>query len=141
MTTRRDFIKDTLAGITIVGFMPSILMSCSEESTTGSNTKTVTVDVTSLDADGKALRSTLPNGTPIMVVRRPSLKFVTLELICTHEGCSGDSLALVAPGLQCQCHGSRYDLDGNVTGGPAARDLKTYTTTYDSVKNEVTIQY
>lgn len=141
MTTRRDFIKDTLAGITIIGFVPSVLVSCSEDSSTGSNTKTVTVDVISLDAEGKALRSTLPNGVPVLIVRRPSTKFVTLELICTHQQCKGDSLALVAPGLQCQCHGSRYDLDGKVTGGPAVEDLATYTTTYDSVKNEVTIQY
>jgi cytochrome b6-f complex iron-sulfur subunit len=139
MTTRRDFLKDALAGITVVGFMPSILISCSDS--TGPDHGTITVNVASLDAEGKALRSQLPNGTPIMIVRRPSTTFVTLELICQHERCQGDRLKLEGQIIECNCHGSQYDLDGHVTKGPSTKNLVTYTTTYYAAKNEVSIEY
>lgn len=47
--------------------------------------------------------------------------FHALSLVCTHLSCaveanSGD--------FACPCHGSRYDLRGNVTNGPAASPLQ-----------------
>lgn len=146
MTTRRDFLKDMLAGITVVGFVPGVLVSCSDSTGSDNNnnqTNTFVVSVALLDAEGKALRSELPDSakTPIMVVRRASNTYVTLELICTHQGCKGPSLELSGQTITCGCHGSQYDLDGRVTRGPAPRDLDTYKTTYDSAKNEVTIEY
>jgi len=41
---------------------------------------------------------------------------------CTHRGCIVD-LAPDAKSWECPCHGSRYDLDGHVTGGPAEKPL------------------
>jgi len=137
MNTRRDFLKDVLAGITIVGFMPGILTSCGSDDGSG----TITVDVSSLDAEGKGLRSTLPDGTPIMVIRRPSNVYVTVQLICTHQGCKGTNLAITGQKIQCGCHGSEYDLNGKVTKGPATADLKSYATSFDAAKNEVTITF
>jgi cytochrome b6-f complex iron-sulfur subunit len=46
-----------------------------------------------------------------------------ISAICTHLGC------IVHPaefGFQCPCHGSQYDQDGNVTGGPAPRPLEWF---------------
>ncbi|MDP8244370.1 MAG: Rieske 2Fe-2S domain-containing protein [Candidatus Hinthialibacter antarcticus] len=43
-----------------------------------------------------------------------------MSLICTHLGC------IVQPSTQgfvCPCHGSKFDRDGNVKGGPAPRPL------------------
>lgn len=43
-----------------------------------------------------------------------------MSLVCTHLGC------IVQPSTQgfvCPCHGSRFDPDGKVTGGPAPRPL------------------
>jgi cytochrome b6-f complex iron-sulfur subunit len=45
-----------------------------------------------------------------------------LSAVCTHLGCitrfHADERAIA-----CPCHGSRYDLEGNVTQGPAPRSL------------------
>jgi len=43
-----------------------------------------------------------------------------MSLICTHLGCV---VAETPEGFHCPCHGSRFDLDGNVLGGPAPRAL------------------
>ncbi|HET6846280.1 MAG TPA: Rieske (2Fe-2S) protein, partial [Anaerolineales bacterium] len=56
---------------------------------------------------------------PAVVVRDQS-GFTALSLQCTHLGCTVED----AKGdFECPCHGSRYDSDGNVTRGPAARPL------------------
>jgi cytochrome b6-f complex iron-sulfur subunit len=141
MSTRRDFLKDALAGITVIGFMPSVLVSCSDNVTSPEQHGTITVDVAALDVEGKALRSSLPTGIQILIVRRPSNTYVTLQLICQHQGCSGDQLILQGQIIHCTCHESEYDFDGKVTQGPATKNLVTYATTYDAAKNEVTIEY
>ncbi len=44
-----------------------------------------------------------------------------ISLVCTHLGC------IVSPndyGYHCPCHGSRFDHQGHVLGGPAPRPLK-----------------
>ena len=43
-----------------------------------------------------------------------------LSLVCTHLGCT---LSLTDQGLACPCHGSLFDLKGNVVKGPAERPL------------------
>ena len=45
-----------------------------------------------------------------------------MSLVCTHLGCIvGES---PAGGFLCPCHGSRFDEEGKVTGGPAPRPLR-----------------
>ncbi len=39
---------------------------------------------------------------------------------CTHAGCA---LALKNGGIECPCHGSRFELDGAVERGPATEPL------------------
>jgi cytochrome b6-f complex iron-sulfur subunit len=47
--------------------------------------------------------------------------FLAISLICTHLGCTVESKP---EGLVCPCHGSRFDLNGKVTHGPASQPLK-----------------
>ncbi len=55
------------------------------------------------------------------VIRHSSDGFIALSLVCTHLGCTVEE----APGgFQCPCHGSRYDTQGSVTRGPAAKPLR-----------------
>jgi cytochrome b6-f complex iron-sulfur subunit len=42
---------------------------------------------------------------------------------CTHLGCV---VATTETGFACPCHGSRFDSDGSVLGGPAPRPLPWY---------------
>ena len=70
-----------------------------------------------------------PSGTRIAIdpkrvcIVREGNRIAAISTTCTHLGC------IVAPsetGFLCPCHGSRYDVDGNVTGGPAPKALAWY---------------
>ncbi|MEK6699774.1 MAG: ubiquinol-cytochrome c reductase iron-sulfur subunit [Nitrospirota bacterium] len=43
-----------------------------------------------------------------------------ISSVCTHLGCI---VAVSETGFQCPCHGSKYDENGKVIGGPAPRNL------------------
>ncbi len=43
-----------------------------------------------------------------------------ISKICTHLGCI---VAITETGFQCPCHGSKYNRQGKVIGGPAPRPL------------------
>jgi cytochrome b6-f complex iron-sulfur subunit len=48
--------------------------------------------------------------------------FTAISLVCTHLGCT---VGKSAEGFACPCHGSRFDADGKVTHGPAAKPLSS----------------
>jgi cytochrome b6-f complex iron-sulfur subunit len=58
----------------------------------------------------------------ICVVREGN-KVAAISTTCTHLGCT---VGLSDTGFACPCHGSRFDTDGNVTGGPAPKALPWY---------------
>lgn len=51
---------------------------------------------------------------------------------CTHQGCP---VTEVGSTINCKCHGSRFNLDGSVAGGPAPKPLNpvAITVTGDSI--------
>ena len=60
----------------------------------------------------------------IWAIKHPGNQVTVFSPICPHLGCgyrwdSKDRL------FKCPCHGSIYDIDGNVKGGPAPRPLDT----------------
>jgi cytochrome b6-f complex iron-sulfur subunit len=70
-----------------------------------------------------------PPGTRLAIetqrvcVVREGNKLAAISTTCTHLGCI---IGLSDTGFACPCHGSRFDQDGNVTGGPAPRPLPWY---------------
>jgi cytochrome b6-f complex iron-sulfur subunit len=55
-----------------------------------------------------------------------------MTLICTHAGCDMASDGSVsASGVICDCHGSRFDANGNPLSGPAQSPLEHYEVTID----------
>jgi len=58
-----------------------------------------------------------------IVVTQPSAgEFKGFSAICTHAGCTVNK---VADGtIDCPCHGSKFNLDGSVANGPAAKPLE-----------------
>ena len=58
----------------------------------------------------------------VCIVREGS-KLAAISTTCTHLGCI---VGLSDTGFACPCHGSRYDQDGTVTGGPAPKALAWY---------------
>lgn len=56
-----------------------------------------------------------------------------MTTICTHAGCDMANYGQVnSRGLFCGCHGSEFDVDGNVIRGPAFRPLQHYKVTVGS---------
>lgn len=70
-----------------------------------------------------------PPGTRIalgdqkVAIVREGNKMAAISITCTHLGCV---VGVADTGFACPCHGSRFDQDGNVTGGPAPKPLPWY---------------
>ena len=70
-----------------------------------------------------------PSGTRIareterVCIVREGNKLAAISTTCTHLGCI---VSTDDTGFACPCHGSRYDQDGNITGGPAPKALPWY---------------
>jgi len=61
--------------------------------------------------------------TKRVCIVREGDKVAAISTTCTHLGCI---VAPSATGFQCPCHGSQFDVDGNVTGGPAPKPLSWF---------------
>jgi len=72
----------------------------------------------------------------VIVIRKSSSKFIALNIVCTHKKCKVD---YDGSSFECPCHGSTYDSNGKVTGGPAPKSLKSYKVTYDSGEQTLSI--
>ena len=59
-----------------------------------------------------------------------------MTLTCPHAGCDiAVDGTVSASGIQCACHGSQFDLDGNVRRGPANTPLDHFSVTADASGN------
>jgi len=58
-----------------------------------------------------------------VAVMRDGADIYALNLTCTHLGCT---VTVTPSEIVCPCHGSRFDLQGNVLKGPADRPLARY---------------
>ena len=74
--------------------------------------------------------------SPVAVVRTGQSSYLALSRICTHASCV---INLASSGFSCPCHGSRYDSQGNVTNGPAARSLARHSATLSADGMTLTI--
>ena len=63
-------------------------------------------------------RTLLPQVPALLI--RDAKGFSALSLVCTHLGCTVETQL---DGFTCPCHGSRFDLQGKVRRGPAAKPL------------------
>jgi cytochrome b6-f complex iron-sulfur subunit len=75
-------------------------------------------------------------GVPVIVAQPSAGHFVAFSSRCTHACCD---VAFTGTGFQCPCHGSTYNLQGSVTGGPAPRGLTPYGVCADGCGVTVTL--
>jgi cytochrome b6-f complex iron-sulfur subunit len=73
--------------------------------------------------EGKLVRHGL---NPFYVVRTDHEQVVALSAVCTHVRCIL-KYDRERHGFICPCHAGRFDLAGNVLGGPPSRSLAAYT--------------
>jgi len=69
---------------------------------------------------------------PVIVNRASETLFYAVDSVCTHAGCKvGIYVASPAPGFMlCPCHGSKYNIQGQVVRGPAEANLTSFITHY-----------
>jgi Rieske Fe-S protein len=126
---RKRFIVG--AGLGLIG---TVVAACSGNKQTATGDQSA-ASTTSAAAPGSpapakpiAKTSAVPVGSGVIVddvvVTQPSAGvFKGFSATCTHLGCT---VSTVADGtINCPCHGSKFNLDGSVAQGPAARPLDT----------------
>lgn len=72
-------------------------------------------------------QTVLPQASALLIRSRDG--FQAISLTCTHLGCTLEHQSNLR--LTCPCHGSQFDIAGNVVQGPAASAL-------DSLRVEIT---
>ena len=71
-----------------------------------------------------------------VAIARDAQGVYAMTLVCTHAGCDmSQSGSVASTGLVCDCHGSRFDPNGNVVIGPAQSPLQHYQVTADTAGN------
>jgi len=69
------------------------------------------------------LGTRLPMTRQRVTIIRTAAGIAAISNTCTHLGCV---VATTDVGFACPCHGSRFDPDGSVLGGPAPRPLSWF---------------
>ncbi len=77
--------------------------------------------------------SDFPDGLfyPFIINRDGFGNFYVLDCECRHAGCVVPTYDNTEFVILCPCHGSRYDIDGSVLGGPATEPLHQYPFEFD----------
>ena len=140
---RRKFITEVgqaTAAVCSIGFIASCSKSNDNPTTDppgggGSNAK-LTANLTS---ELTSVGSSKVNGNVIVVrtaTGNVASSFVALSLICTHQQCTVGYNA-GNNDFECPCHGSKYNITGAVTQGPAPAALTKYAITINN--NNLTV--
>jgi Rieske Fe-S protein len=133
--TRREFLGSSFAALACAGLSGCGGLPVVSVSSSGGPVQLSEAEFVSAASGGSAVLLTVRGlADPILLVRRDSGEFRAVSAKCTHQGCR------VKPARElivCPCHGSTFDLDGNVLRGPAQRALPSYPTTITSGVIEV----
>jgi cytochrome b6-f complex iron-sulfur subunit len=141
--TRRDFCARAARLTVFGGVLGTVLQGCSNPNSpsnvpalpivTGTRVSggiTLAIGSSSpLSAVGSAALVQTSIGD-FLVAHTAQSSFVALSSICTHQTCT-----ITGFGNQeyvCPCHGSTFDINGRVLGGPAPASLHQYPTQFTS---------
>ena len=72
-----------------------------------------------------------PSGYPNVLLMQPDGTIIALSLLCTHL-CCNPQFQCASNEFDCPCHGSKFDISGNVLHGPATLPLPKIELTIDS---------
>jgi Rieske Fe-S protein len=111
------------------------------------NGNAVFMPVAPLAHPGGSVQLNLIQGSAPLTLNRVSAdRFVALDSICTHAGCTVARFIVANNQMRCPCHGSRYDIEGKVfrdengfSTEPAPDDLGRYATSYDAPSDMISI--
>jgi len=144
--TRREFFLKSAGAIVVVsssGIIGSVITSCSDNSTNPVNTtplstiqgtvvnNEISIAIASSPIENKNTRALVKynNGSgSILVEHNSDDTYKALSGICTHQNCTVSEFDGSNNVFVCPCHGSQFDLNGNVKQGPATTKLRSYNT-------------
>jgi cytochrome b6-f complex iron-sulfur subunit len=93
-------------------------------------------DVQAGNVNQLAVGSLTVVGAEAVCIARDAAGIYAMTLTCTHAGCDMGQTGSVSPqGLVCGCHGSEFDVNGNVVRGPATQPLAHFDVTVDAAGN------
>jgi Rieske Fe-S protein len=135
MQSRRDFLR-TVCGAAALALGPVLLaddaMAADGIRRKANGQVVVTVaKVPGLARVGGSVLLGSVRGVPVAVVRTGRRTYRAVDLRCTHQGVT---VAKSGSDWLCPAHGSRYDVDGTVTGGPAQRSLAAVKSSFDGTR-------
>src|SRR4029077_11409558 len=92
-------------------------------------------DYPALLTEGGSIQLTLTGSSPhpLMINRGAGNTFYTLDSDCQHLHCVVPPYNPTTGDVRCNCHGSRYAIDGSLLGRPATRGLNAFASTFDGV--------
>lgn len=80
---------------------------------------------------GSAIITFDAEATLILVNRESDTDFFAMDPHCTHMGCTIEPYSIVSNTSVCPCHGSEFDIHGQVVLGPAVVALNNYATQFE----------
>lgn len=150
--TRREFFTKTIQGVALIiipSAMSSFLESCTNQITNPANPGSNLQSINSASSNGNIILN-IDSSSPLfnagtaaiinyqsgsVLVDHPSGNtFNALSSVCTHQGCIVSTFDAGSGQFVCPCHGSRYDVNGKVTQGPASAPLTKYQTQFSNEK-------
>jgi cytochrome b6-f complex iron-sulfur subunit len=119
---RRSFLKllTSLLGLSALGAFAYPLFRFLLPVETGARMRTIELAKSELPLG--ATKDVMVGVTPAIIINSRDRGFLAFSRVCTHLGC----LVRFDPERQvfiCPCHGSTFDLDGNVISGPPPKPL------------------
>lgn len=140
--SRRKFLKKSAqaaaTGVLLAGTLKVenlFSKSLSESGKKDVNSVTKTINISDYPALSKVGGYAMITST-VILIRNSKTKFTALNITCTHKKCD---VEYNGSKFECPCHGSMYSKSGKVLNGPAKKNLKKYSTSFDEDTGVVTI--
>ena len=127
--TRRVFLRDTIIGWVALVIGPTFYALARRWSFAASSEPSSPISIGSVDEFARNSSRILSlGGSKVIVARSQDGGFHSVSAVCTHLGCSiRYEERTDGPGFTCNCHSSRFGLQGENLGGMAPTPLKKYT--------------
>lgn len=142
----KRFVLGTVASFSLPKWTGVLLAEVNVSQPSAAVIKLKLANYPNLEGVGGSLQLQFSQYVPPLTLNRISpQEFVTLDSICTHQGCMVGPFILSENCMRCPCHGSRYDVEGKVfrdglgSTEPAPSDLNRFETTYDDATGIISI--